>query len=313
EDYLQSVHGDYRAVRSLLLALSANGKTTLTCKILARKSNEKSWLIQDDGGTLLPDGSFHGFEGGGLFVKTEGVNPAEQIEIYYSLLKPHTICENVFVDENGDFDFYNFERTSNGRAVVLRKDLMHASRKISVPKIDNFILITRSPLTPAISKLTLEQAVTSMIVGMAMESSAGDPTQAGKIKTEFFYDPFATGDRAGHANRFYEILRGLPHINYYLINTGGVGEGIRYKDITVQDTLAIFDSLVRGGLEEWKDSPAGFKVPTAVRLVDEVFLHPEKLYTHSEFEEKQEKLNQIRREAIEKLGSAIHPDIRKVL
>lgn len=312
EDYLQSIHGDYRAVRSLLLALSANGKTTLTCKILARKSNEKSWLIQDDGGILMPDGSFHGFEAGGLFVKTEGVNPAEQIEIYYGLLKPQTLCENVYVDEDGDFDFYNFERTSNGRAVVLRKDLMHASQKINVPKIDNLILITRSPLIPAISKLTLEQAVALMIVGMAMESSAGDPTQAGKIKSVFFYDPFATGDRVDHVNRFYEILRTLPHVDYYLINTGGVGEGIRYKDITVRDTLAIFDSLVRGGLEEWIDSPTGFKVPAAIRYVDEVFLHPEKLYTHSEFEEKQEKINKIREEAIEKLDSALHPSIRKV-
>ncbi|MFQ6080804.1 MAG: phosphoenolpyruvate carboxykinase (ATP), partial [Candidatus Bathyarchaeia archaeon] len=67
EDYLQSAHGDYRNVRTLLLALSANGKTTLTCRILARKGKEKSWLIQDDGGTLMPDGSFHGFEAGGLF------------------------------------------------------------------------------------------------------------------------------------------------------------------------------------------------------------------------------------------------------
>ncbi|MEE9594034.1 MAG: phosphoenolpyruvate carboxykinase [Candidatus Hydrothermarchaeales archaeon] len=313
EDFLQSVHGDYRAVRTLLLALSANGKTTLTCKILAWKSNEKSWLIQDDGGTLMPDGSFHGFEAGGLFVKTEGVNPAEQIEIYYGLLKPQTVSENVAVVENGDFDFFDIERTSNGRAVIRRKDIMHASQKISVPQIDNLILITRSPIIPAISKLTLEQAVAMMITGMAMESSAGDPTQAGKIKSEFFYDPFVTGDRAAHANRFYDILRTLPHVNYYIINTGGVGEGIRYKDIRVSDTLAIFDSLVRGGLEEWVDSPTGFKVPSAIRHADEVFLHPEKLYTHPEYEEKLAKLNKVIQGAIEKLGNSIHPDIRKSL
>ena len=71
EDYLQSVHGDYETVRTLLVALSANGKTTTATKILAKKGNEKSWLIQDDGGTLMPDGSFHGFEAGGIFVKTE--------------------------------------------------------------------------------------------------------------------------------------------------------------------------------------------------------------------------------------------------
>jgi len=78
EDYLQSARGDYRLARTLLVALSANGKTTTTCRILARKGNEKSWLIQDDGGTLMPDGSFHGFEAGGIFVKTEGVNPGSK-------------------------------------------------------------------------------------------------------------------------------------------------------------------------------------------------------------------------------------------
>ncbi len=312
EDYLQSAHGDYRNVRTLLLALSANGKTTLTCRILARKGKEKSWLIQDDGGTLMPDGSFHGFEAGGVFAKTEGVNPGEQREIFYGLLKRGILCENVYLTEDGDFNFYNFERTSNGRAVVPRRDFMHASPYISVDKVDNLILITRGLLIPAIAKLTQEQAVALMVLGQAMESSAGDPTRAGKIRSAFFYDPFVAGDRAEHANIFYEILRGLPHMNYFLLNTGGVGEGARYKEITVEHTMAILDSLLRGGLEDWIDSPTGFKVPKAIRMVDDIYLHPEKLYSTDEFEERQRELNKFRREAIEKIGDALHPNIRSV-
>jgi phosphoenolpyruvate carboxykinase (ATP) len=153
-----------------------------------------------------------------------------------------------------------------------------------------------------------------MIVGQATESSAGDPTQAGRIRSEFFYDPFVAGDRAEHANRFYEILKGLPHINYYLLNTGGIGEGNRYKDITVGDTLAILDSLFRGGLEnpeDWVDSPSGFKVPKAVRLVDDIFFHPEKFYSRAEFERKQRELNEIRRESIRKIGDKLLPEIKK--
>jgi phosphoenolpyruvate carboxykinase (ATP) len=312
EDFLQSAHGDYRTVRTLLVALSANGKTTTTCKILARKGKEKSWLIQDDGGSFMPDGSFHGFEAGGIFVKTEGVNPGEQNEIYYGLLKPETVCENVFVNEDGDFDFYNFQRTSNGRAVILRRDFMHASPYIDVDRVDNLILITRGPLIPAISKLTQEQAVALMVLGQAMESSAGDPTQAGRIRSEFFYDPFVAGDLAEHANIFYEITKGLPHLNYYLINTGGIGEGEHYKDIRLESTIGILDSLLRGGLEDWIDSPTGFKVPRAIRVVDDIYLHPEKLYSAAEFEEKQRELNKIRHEAVEKVGSGLQPTIRKV-
>ncbi len=312
EDYLQSARGDYRMARTLLVALSANGKTTTTCRILARKGNEKSWLVQDDGGTLMPDGSFHGFEAGGIFVKTEGVNPGEQIEIFYGLLKPETVCENVHVTEDGDFDFYNLDRTSNGRAVVSRRDFMHASRYVDVDKIDNLILITRGPLIPAISKLTREQAAALMVLGQAMESSAGDPTLAGKIRSEFFYDPFVAGNLAEHANIFYEIIKGIPHLNYYLLNTGGIGEGERYKDIRLEFTMAILDSLLRGGLEDWVDSPTGFKVPSAIRYVDDIYLHPEKLCSKTEFAEKQRELNRTRYESVKKLGDSLHPEVRKV-
>ncbi|MEE8619892.1 MAG: phosphoenolpyruvate carboxykinase (ATP) [Dehalococcoidia bacterium] len=312
EDYLQSAHGDYRMARTLLVALSANGKTTTTSRILARKGKEKSWLIQDDGGTLTPSGSFRGFEAGGIFVKTEGVNPGEQTEIFYGLLKPDTLCENVYVTEDGDFDFYNFERTSNGRAVVLRRDFMHASSYIDVGRINNLIIITRGPLIPAISKLTRAQAAALMVLGQAMGSSAGDPTQAGKIRSEFFYDPFVAGDLAEHANIFYEIIKGIPQLNYYLINTGGIGEEEYYKDIKLEFTMAILDSLLRGGLEDWVDSPTGFKVPGSITYVDDIYLHPEKLYSRTEFEEKQGKLNKIRYESVKELGDSLHPDVREL-
>ncbi len=312
EDFLQTAHGAYKPARTLLIALSANGKTTTTCQILARKGMERSWLIQDDGGTLMPDGSFYGFEQGGVFVKTEGVNPGEQVEIFYGLLKSETVLENVYVTEQGDFDFENFERTSNGRAVVNRKDFMHASSHIDVERIDNVIIITRGSTIPAISKLDLEQATALMVLGQAMESSAGDPTQAGKIRTEFFYDPFMAGDRTAHANRFYDILSNLPHVNYYLMNTGSVGEGYRFKDINVGHTMSILDSLLRGGLEDWVDSPTGFKVPASIRAVDDILVHPERLYTRSEFEEKQKKLHQLRYEAVEKISGGLNPKVRKV-
>jgi phosphoenolpyruvate carboxykinase (ATP) len=160
--------------------------------------------------------------------------------------------------------------------------------------------------------LSLEQAAALMVLGQAMESSAGDPTQAGKIRTEFFYDPFIAGDRAAHANRFYDILQNLPHMNYYLINTGSVGEGYHFKDIDVGHTMSILDSLLRGGLEDWMNSPSGFEVPAAIRAVDDILVHPERLYTVAEFEQKQKELNRIRYEAIEKIGGGLDPKVRNV-
>lgn len=312
EDYLQSTHGEYRTTRTLLAALSANGKTTTSSRVLARKGKERSWLVQDDGGTLMPDGSFHGFEQGGIFVKTENVSPHDQLEIYYGLLKPGTFCENVHVTEDGDFDFYNLDETANGRAVVKRQDFMHASTHIDVERIDNMILITRGPTIPAIAQLTREQAVAFMILGQSMESSAGDPTRAGTIRSEFFYDPFMAGNKAEHANQFYEILKGLPHMRFFLLNTGGIGEGARYMDIRLENTLGILDSLFRGGLEDWMESQSGLEVPAAVRVVDDIFFHPEIVYSRGEFDKRQAELNRFRRQAIEAVGDGLHPAIRKV-
>ena len=98
KDTLETTHGPYMTSYSLFVALSANGKTSTTCKVLARKGRERSWLIQDDGGTLYRDGTFRGFEAGGLFIKTDGLNPGEQIEAYYACLKRQTFLENVYVE-----------------------------------------------------------------------------------------------------------------------------------------------------------------------------------------------------------------------
>ncbi len=270
-DYLEMSHGGCETRCSLFAALSANGKTSLTCKVLARKTEEKSWLIQDDGGILRREGSFGGFEAGGLFVKTDGLNPNNQIETYYGTLKSDTFLENVYVDENGEIDFYNVERTSNGRAIIERRDFMHASRDINVKRIDNLFIITRGSIIPAIAKLTPQEATAFMVLGQSMESSAGDPTQAGKIKNEFFYDPFVAGDKTDHANLFYDILTDNPNINCYLLNTGEIGEGAHYHDIRLEDTVVILDSTIRGGLEDWIESEAtGLLVPKSVRLVDSI-------------------------------------------
>jgi phosphoenolpyruvate carboxykinase (ATP) len=101
-------------------------------------------------------------------------------------------------------------------------------------------------------------------------------------------------------------------MNYFLLNTGGVGEGERYKEITVDHTMAILDSLLRGGLEDWITSPTNFEVPKAIRMLDDIYLHPEKLYSTAGFEERQAKLNRFRSEAIKNIGSTLHPKISHV-
>ncbi|MBN2023559.1 MAG: phosphoenolpyruvate carboxykinase [Pirellulales bacterium] len=312
KDTLETSHGPYQTSFSLFVALSANGKTSTTCKVLARKGHERSWLIQDDGGILHRDGSFRGFEAGGLFVKTDGLNPSDQIEAYYGSLKRSTFLENVHVEPDGTFDFFNLERTSNGRAVIERRDFMHAGNNINAPRVDNFFIITRGKIIPAVAKLSHEQAAAFMVLGQSMESSAGDPTQAGKIKNVFFYDPFLAGDRAEHANLFYDILKENPHINCFLLNTGWVGEGNTFRDIRLGDTMGILDSVFRGGLEDWDMSDkTGLMVPRSVRSVDSILLRPERLFNTAAFEREQRELDHQRAEFIDRFPG-LNPAIKAV-
>jgi phosphoenolpyruvate carboxykinase (ATP) len=302
-DVLEGMHGSYETTYSLFVALSANGKTSTTCKVLARKGRERSWLIQDDGGTLCRDGRFLGFEPGGLFVKTDALNPHDQIESYYGAMKPGTFLENVWVDDDGSVDFYNVEITSNGRAVIERRDFMHARASINTERVDNLFLITRGNIIPAIAKLTPEQAAAFMVLGQSMESSAGDATRAGQIKNEFFYDPFVAGDRSDHANLFYDLLKANPHINCYLLNTGGIGDGATYHDINLGDTMGILDSVIRKGFGEndWiKDEKVGLPVPRAIRTVDSILVHPEKTFSKAVFAELQGSLDKQRAQELDK-------------
>ena len=83
----------------------------------------------------------------------------------------------------------------------------------------------------------------------------------------------------------------------------------RYRDIRLEDTMAILDSLLRGGLEDWVDSPTGFQVPGSVRAVDDIYFHPEKLFTSAEFDEYQTTLSRVRKDAIEKVGESLNPAV----
>ena len=313
KDTLETAQGGYATSFSLFVALSANGKTSTTCRVLARRGRERSWLIQDDGGTLTRDGRFRGFEAGGLFVKTDCLNPGDQFEAYYGCLKPHTFLENVHVTADGSIDFYDLSRTSNGRAVIERRDFTHAGNDINARRVDNLFLITRGNIIPAVAQLSPEQAAGFMVLGQSMESSAGDPTQAGKIKNEFFYDPFVAGDRSEHANLFYDILRSHDHIHCYLLNTGWIGEGDSYRDITLGDTMSMIEAVLRRSISGWERSPrTGMMIPRAVPNVDPILFRPEKLFPPADFDARQTDLDRQRAEFMDRYPG-LDPRIKEAI
>jgi phosphoenolpyruvate carboxykinase (ATP) len=223
--------------------LTATGKTTTLCRTFARIPGERSEMVGDDGGVLRYDGSFTIFEPGGLYVKTDGID-IDQPEIFKAASSTNTLLENVSLTKYPYIpNFSDTSKTSNGRAVVLRKNLEIASKDLTVKKLHYIVILTRNPLINAISKLTPEQTVMQLIYGESVESSGGNPAEAGKFKREFFLDPFVSGNRCEHALKFYEILRENPGIRAYLANTGSIGDKGMTMDIW--DSFAIYNDLLR--------------------------------------------------------------------
>jgi len=222
--------------------LTATGKTTTLCRKLAKLPRESSEMIGDDGGILGHDGSYNAFEQGGIYIKTEGLDES-QPEILRAALSSDAFLENVAITRYPYMpDFKNTAKTGNGRAVVRRDNLGLASKGLRADQVDYIVILTRNPLINVISKLTPEQATMQFIYGESIESTGGDPEQAGKFKRVFFLDPFLAGDRLEHAMIFYEIIR-KNRIKCYQANTGHMGE--KEMKVSLRQSLAAYNDLLR--------------------------------------------------------------------
>ncbi len=239
---LETDRPELTEVVTAISGLTATGKTTTLCRRLARLPRESSEMIGDDGGSLGFDGSYAAFEIGGLYVKTEGLDE-HQPEILRAAESKDAFLENVAITKYPYMpDFKDVRKTGNGRAVVTREKLEIASAGLRADRIHCIVMLTRNPLANVISKLTPEQATMMFIYGESIESSGGNPEEAGTFKREFFLDPFMAGDRLEHAMIFYEIIR-RNRIKCYLANTGTIGQN--EEKVTLRQSLATYNDLLR--------------------------------------------------------------------
>ncbi len=222
--------------------LTATGKTTTLCRKLAKLPRESSEMLGDDGGTIGMDGSYAAFEQGGIYIKTEGLDES-QPEILRSSLGADAFLENVAISRYPYTpDFKDTSKTGNGRAVVRRDNLGIASKSLRADRLDYIIMLTRNPLANVISRLSPEQATMQFIYGESIESSGGNPEEAGKFKRVVFLDPFLVGDRLEHAMLFYEIIK-KNRIKCYLANTGTIGED--EIKVSLRQSLASYGDVLR--------------------------------------------------------------------
>ena len=222
--------------------LTATGKTTTLCRKFATLPRESSEMIGDDGGAFGFDGSYAAFEIGGLYVKTEGLDES-QPEILRAAESGDAFLENVAITKHPYMShFKDLVKTGNARAIVTRDNLGIASKSLRAERLDYIIILTRNPLVNVISRMTADQATMLLIYGESIESSGGNPEEAGKFKREFFLDPFVAGNRLEHAMIFYDIVR-RNRIPCYLANTGTIGPFD--EKVTLRQSLATYNDLIR--------------------------------------------------------------------
>jgi phosphoenolpyruvate carboxykinase (ATP) len=268
---------------AILFGLSGTGKTSLSCHNHGLAGDEGIAIRQDDVVFIQPDTYCVGTENN-YYIKTEGLEPKGQALLYAAATKQDAILENIWVDrKSGKVDFFDEKITSNGRCVVYRKDIDYTDDKVDLPKADIIIFITRrNDVVPPVARLTPEQGAAFFMLGESIETSAGDPTQAGKSKRVVGTNPFIVGDLAEEGNIFYNILKDNPESECFLLNTGRVG-GPKGEDITIQDSSAIMKEIARGEIEWEVDPEWGYEVAVKVPGIDIGRLDPKRFYDEKEY------------------------------
>ncbi|WP_049985985.1 phosphoenolpyruvate carboxykinase (ATP) [Halobellus rufus] len=256
----------HREAGQLFLGLSGTGKSTLTSHGLWLDEPEGAEMLQDDVCALLPSGTVAGSEGGGLYIKTLGLDAEEQPELYDAATDGGAVLENVAVDDDGTVHFDEPRYGRNARAVIRRDHLESSADEIDLPSVDQVFFITRNPLMPPIAKLTKTQAAAAFMLGESIETSAGDPSRIGEPIRVVGTNPFIVGPEGEEGNRFRDLIDDLD-LDCFVINTGAVGTDDPV-DVGVEETVAVLSAAARGSIE-WTDAGTHeLTVPASVPGID---------------------------------------------
>ena len=289
--------GKVRDFGFILFGLSGTGKTALSCHSHWLRPPERVVIRQDDVVILRCDGSAIGTEES-FYLKTDGLEPAAQPLLYAAAISPRAILENVCVDPaTGKVDFFDTTLTSNGRAMVKRHDIAFTDNKIDLAKVDFVIFITRrSDILPPVMRLSPERAAAAFMLGESVETSAGDPAEAGKLRRVVGTNPFIVGPEDEEGNIFLNILRNNPEIQCYILNTGIVGGAERGQKITVKDSVKVLEMIARGKIIWKKDEFWGYEVPVQIPDIDLNRFDLDNYYSKEQIQKLSEDLKQQRLE-----------------
>ena len=149
---------------------------------------------------------------------------------------------------------------------------------------------------PPVVRLNPEWAAAAFMLGESVETSAGDPAQAGKSLRVVGTNPFIVGSEEEEGEIFLNILRNNPHIQCFMLNTGKVGGEDRGQKITVLDSVKILEMVARDEIVWQKDKFWGYDVPVNIPGVDLNRFNPGNYYTEEQISDLSRELKQERLE-----------------
>jgi phosphoenolpyruvate carboxykinase (ATP) len=261
----------------VIIGLSGTGKTTSTFR---RQGDSKP--VQDDFIALMPGGIVHGSENG-CFAKTFALSEANEPEIYGAVISPIAYLENVYMDDDGNLDFFNESFTQNGRAVFPLEALGRYEDARNIPPVSAIVILNRArAVVPALARLSQQQAAAYFMLGETQGTSAGGKDEAGKALRVPGTNPFFPLPHDVQGNRFLKLLRTHP-IECYLMNTGWIvdDQGPGSRKITVADSSACLTAIAEGGVHWKHDLDFNYVVAehlSGITGEDEEILQPKKAF-----------------------------------
>ncbi|MEA1903567.1 MAG: phosphoenolpyruvate carboxykinase (ATP), partial [Actinomycetota bacterium] len=125
-----------------------------------------------------------------------------------------------------------------------------------------------------------DQIPAYFMLGETKGTSAGGAAEAGKSLRVPGTNPFFFDDDAMQGNRVLELLKTMPGLEAYVMNTGRVGgEGEDSKKVRIGDSSAVVQGIVEGAIEWVRDQDFGYDVAASVPGVsDAELLQPRRLY-----------------------------------
>ncbi len=293
---VRTAKGTLEDIGFIIFGLSGTGKTSLTIHDHGLQGEERVIIRQDDMVMMDRTGRCYGTENG-FYIKTEGLDESQKV-LYEAATSPNATLENVKVLEDGTIHFDNFELTTNGRGVILRREVTGTDDSVDLDKAHRVLFITRrDDIIPPVAKLNAEQAVAYFMLGESIETSAGDPTKAGQSKREVGTNPFIIGKEVEEGHRLLEILKMHPDIECYLLNTGSVGKGGNKpgKKISIKVSTSIMKHLAKGTIKWTADPDWGYLVPSEIPGIDMSEYNPVNYFSKEDY---QERISKLRRERI---------------